>query len=99
MMTAKPKGRCIEKGDGEIIYDFYSDLFNSYVHLPPHHLKEDGQVISEVLPSEIRHATMSVRNGTRSRQNKTRTPEEPSASTHQHPGEALYTISVGMQGS
>ncbi|KAK6737422.1 hypothetical protein RB195_019865 [Necator americanus] len=37
--------------------------------------------------------------GTRSRQNKTRTPEEPSASTHQHPGEALYTLSVGMQGS
>ncbi|KAK6762216.1 hypothetical protein RB195_023070 [Necator americanus] len=25
----------------------------------------------------------------RSRQNKTRTPEQPSASTHQHPGEAL----------
>ncbi|KAK6745741.1 hypothetical protein RB195_012079 [Necator americanus] len=36
--------------------------------------------------------------GTRSRQNKTRTPEEPSASTHQHPGKALYTLSVGMQG-
>ncbi|KAK6726155.1 hypothetical protein RB195_004461 [Necator americanus] len=36
--------------------------------------------------------------GTRSRQNKTRTPEEPSASTHQHPGEALFTSPVGMQG-
>ncbi|KAK6743807.1 hypothetical protein RB195_010856 [Necator americanus] len=81
----------------KIIYDFYSDLFDSHVHLPPHHLREDGQVILEVLPSKIRHAIMSVRNRvTRSRQNKTRTPEEPSASTHQHPGEALYTLSVGM---
>ncbi|KAK6762597.1 hypothetical protein RB195_023355 [Necator americanus] len=48
----------------KIIYDFYSDLFDSHVHLPPHHLREDGQVISEVLPSEIRHAIMSVRNRT-----------------------------------
>ncbi|KAK6749777.1 hypothetical protein RB195_002031 [Necator americanus] len=30
---------------------------------------------------------------------KTRTTEDPSASTHQHPGEALYTLPVGMQGS
>ncbi|KAK6748204.1 hypothetical protein RB195_001058 [Necator americanus] len=35
----------------------------------------------------------------RSRQNKARTPEEPSASTHQHPGEALYTLPVEMQDS
>ncbi|KAK6743542.1 hypothetical protein RB195_010674 [Necator americanus] len=63
-MTAlrNPKGttfalrRVMEK----IIYDFYSDLF----HLPPHHLREDGHVIPGVLPSEIRHAIMSVRNRT-----------------------------------
>ncbi|KAK6766173.1 hypothetical protein RB195_025836 [Necator americanus] len=36
----------------------------SHVHLPPHYLREDGQVIPEVLPSEIRHAIMSVRNRT-----------------------------------
>ncbi|KAK6765093.1 hypothetical protein RB195_025142 [Necator americanus] len=48
----------------KIIYDFYSDLFDSHVHLPPHHLREDGQVIPEVLPSEIRHVIMSVRNRT-----------------------------------
>ncbi|KAK6758218.1 hypothetical protein RB195_015814 [Necator americanus] len=48
----------------KIIHDFYSDLFDSHVHLPPHHLREDGQVIQEVLPSEIRHAIMSVRNRT-----------------------------------
>ncbi|KAK6744031.1 hypothetical protein RB195_010995 [Necator americanus] len=46
----------------KIIYDFYSDLFDSHVHLLPHHLREDGQVIPEVLPSRIRHAIMSVRN-------------------------------------
>ncbi|KAK6742389.1 hypothetical protein RB195_009948 [Necator americanus] len=79
-MTAlrNPKGTAIasRRGMEKIIYDFYSDLFDR-VHLLPHHLREDGQVIPE---------------------NKTRTPEEPSASTHQHPGEALYTLSVGMQG-
>ncbi|KAK6761432.1 hypothetical protein RB195_022485 [Necator americanus] len=80
-MTAlrNPKGTAISsrRGMEKIIYDFYSDLFDSHVHLPPHHLRTDG------------HVTLK---------NKTRTPEEPSASTHQHPGEALYTLSVGMQG-
>ncbi|KAK6767156.1 hypothetical protein RB195_026466 [Necator americanus] len=63
-MTAlrNPKGTAIasRRGMEKIIYDFYSDLFDSHVHLPPHHLREDGQVIPEVLPSEIRHAIMSV---------------------------------------
>ncbi|KAK6732039.1 hypothetical protein RB195_016424 [Necator americanus] len=63
-MTAlrNPKGTAVasRRGMEKIIYDFYSDLFDSHVHLPPHHLREDGQVIPEVLPSEIRHAIMSV---------------------------------------
>ncbi|KAK6734820.1 hypothetical protein RB195_018170 [Necator americanus] len=42
---------------------------------------------------------MSVRNRTAPGPDRIRPePEEPSASTHQHPGEALYTLSVGMQG-
>ncbi|KAK6729236.1 hypothetical protein RB195_006341 [Necator americanus] len=106
-MTAlrNPKGTAIasRRGMEKIIYDFYSDLFDSHVHLPPHHLREDRHVIPEVLPSEVRHAIMSYRDkksyGIRARQNKTRTPEEPSASTHQHPSEALYTLPVGVQGS
>ncbi|KAK6735916.1 hypothetical protein RB195_018899 [Necator americanus] len=63
-----PKGTAIasRRGMGKSIYDFYSDLYDSHVHLPPHHLREDGQVIPEVLPSEIRHAIMSVRNRTAS---------------------------------
>ncbi|KAK6764362.1 hypothetical protein RB195_024620 [Necator americanus] len=48
----------------KIIYDFYTDLFDSHVHLPPHHLREDGHVIPEVLPFEIRHTIMSVTNRT-----------------------------------
>ncbi|KAK6743985.1 hypothetical protein RB195_010967 [Necator americanus] len=67
-MTAlrNPKGTTIasRRGMEKIIYDFYSDLFDSHVHLPPHHLREDGQVIPEVLPSEIRYTIMSVRNRT-----------------------------------
>ncbi|KAK6735440.1 hypothetical protein RB195_018574 [Necator americanus] len=67
-MTAlrNPKGTAIawRKGMEKIIYDFYSDLFNSHVHLPPHHLRKDGHVIPKILPSEIRHAIMSVRNRT-----------------------------------
>ncbi|KAK6764128.1 hypothetical protein RB195_024451 [Necator americanus] len=52
------------RGMEKIIYDFCSNLFDSHVHLPPHHLREDGHVIPEVLPSEIRHAIMSVKNRT-----------------------------------
>ncbi|KAK6764910.1 hypothetical protein RB195_025012 [Necator americanus] len=99
-MTAlrNPKGTAIasRKGIEKIIYDFYSDLFDSHVHLPPHHLRDDGR-------SPVRNTTCyhvgKKSYGTRSRQNKTRTTEEPFASTHQYPGEALYTLPVGMQGS
>ncbi|KAK6761695.1 hypothetical protein RB195_022685 [Necator americanus] len=67
-MTAlrNPKGTTIasRRRMEKITYDFYSDLFDSHAHLPPEHLREDGHVISEVLPCEIRHAIMSVRNRT-----------------------------------
>ncbi|KAK6761557.1 hypothetical protein RB195_022577 [Necator americanus] len=41
-----PKGTTISsRRDMEkIIYDFYSDFFDSHVHLPPHYLREDGHV-------------------------------------------------------
>ncbi|KAK6757779.1 hypothetical protein RB195_015539 [Necator americanus] len=67
-MTAlrNPKGTVTasRRGMEKNIYDFYSNPFDRYVHLPPYHLREDGQVIPEVLPSEIRYAIMSVRNRT-----------------------------------
>ncbi|EYC46115.1 hypothetical protein Y032_0407g910 [Ancylostoma ceylanicum] len=47
-----------------VIYDFYSDLFDSHVQLPPCHLREDEYVIPSVLPSEVRHAIKSVKNRT-----------------------------------
>ncbi|KAK6764324.1 hypothetical protein RB195_024591 [Necator americanus] len=61
-----PKGATIasRREMEKIIYDFYSNLFDSHVHLPPHHLWEDGHVIPKVLLSEIRRAIMSVRNRT-----------------------------------
>ncbi|KAK6754933.1 hypothetical protein RB195_013734 [Necator americanus] len=37
---------------------------DSHVHLPPHYLREDGHVIPKILPSEVRHAIMSVRSRT-----------------------------------
>ncbi|KAK6749472.1 hypothetical protein RB195_001839 [Necator americanus] len=70
------------RGVENIIYEFYSDLFDNHVHLPPHHLRENGHVIPEVLPSEIRHAIMSVRGRTEPGENKTRITGEPFASTH-----------------
>ncbi|KAK6736127.1 hypothetical protein RB195_019041 [Necator americanus] len=88
------------RGMEKIIYDFYSDLFDSHVHLPPHHLREETY---HSRGSPVRNTTCyhvgKKSYGTRSRQNRTRTTEEPSTSTHQHPGEALYTLPVGMQGS
>ncbi|KAK6758449.1 hypothetical protein RB195_015957 [Necator americanus] len=78
-MTAirNPKGTAVasRRGMEKIIYDFYSDLFDSHVHLSPHHLREDGQVIPDVLPSEIRHAIMSVRSRTAHFLDRTR-PEQ-----------------------
>ncbi|EPB65132.1 hypothetical protein ANCCEY_15805 [Ancylostoma ceylanicum] len=48
----------------EVIYDFYSELFDSHVHLPPCHLREDEYVFPSVLPSEVRHAIELVKNRT-----------------------------------
>ncbi|EPB68318.1 hypothetical protein ANCCEY_12590 [Ancylostoma ceylanicum] len=58
--TITSSGRVMEK----VIYDFYSDLFDSHVHLLPCHLRGDGYVIPSVLPSEVRHAITSVKNRT-----------------------------------
>ncbi|EYC40934.1 hypothetical protein Y032_0589g378 [Ancylostoma ceylanicum] len=58
--TITSSRRVMEK----VIYDFYSDLFDSHVHLPPYHLREDGYLIPSVLPSEVRHAIKSVKNRT-----------------------------------
>ncbi|KAE9421100.1 hypothetical protein Angca_000737, partial [Angiostrongylus cantonensis] len=44
--------------------DYYSDLFDSHVHLPSYEIKEDGYAVPPVLPSEIRHAISSVKNRT-----------------------------------
>ncbi|WKX96152.1 hypothetical protein Q1695_012531 [Nippostrongylus brasiliensis] len=48
----------------KVIHDFYSDLFDSHVHLPEYPIPNDGHVIPAVLPSEIRHAISSMKNRT-----------------------------------
>ncbi|KAK6764851.1 hypothetical protein RB195_024971 [Necator americanus] len=48
----------------KVVLDFSTDLFDSHVNLPLHHMEEDEHVIPEVLPSKIRHAIMSVKNRT-----------------------------------
>ncbi|EYC41553.1 hypothetical protein Y032_0564g3526 [Ancylostoma ceylanicum] len=58
--TITSSRRVMEK----VIYDFYSDLFDSHVHLPPCHLREDEYVIPSVLSSKVRHAIKSVKNHT-----------------------------------
>ncbi|KAK6764596.1 hypothetical protein RB195_024789 [Necator americanus] len=65
-MTAlqNKKGTTIvsRRGIEKVIYDLYSNLFDSHVHLSPHHRRENGHVIREVLPSEVRHGIISVGN-------------------------------------
>ncbi|EYC03623.1 hypothetical protein Y032_0092g2525 [Ancylostoma ceylanicum] len=76
-------GRAMEK----VIYDFYSELFDSHVHLPPCHLREDGFVIMSVLPYEVRHVIKLVSEesySARSRQDSTRTSEESTDSSCEH---------------
>ncbi|VDO73543.1 unnamed protein product [Heligmosomoides polygyrus] len=58
--TVTSSRRTMEK----VIHDFYSDLFDSHVHLPPCHLPQDGYVVPSILPSEIRHAISSVKKRT-----------------------------------
>ncbi|KJH39683.1 hypothetical protein DICVIV_14434, partial [Dictyocaulus viviparus] len=48
----------------KIIYDYYSNLFGSHVRLPLCNERKDDYVVSNVLPSEIRHAISSARNRT-----------------------------------
>ncbi|EYC36871.1 hypothetical protein Y032_0849g2677 [Ancylostoma ceylanicum] len=59
--TITSSRRVMEK----VIYDFYSDLFDSHVHLPPLNLREDKYVIPSILPSEVRHAIKSATNSSR----------------------------------
>uniref|UniRef100_A0A7I4Z5Z9 Reverse transcriptase domain-containing protein n=1 Tax=Haemonchus contortus TaxID=6289 RepID=A0A7I4Z5Z9_HAECO len=58
--TITASRRAMEK----VIYDFYSDLFDSHVYLPTHHLRQDEYIAPSVLPSEIRHAIKSMKNCT-----------------------------------
>uniref|UniRef100_A0A7I4YYM3 Reverse transcriptase domain-containing protein n=1 Tax=Haemonchus contortus TaxID=6289 RepID=A0A7I4YYM3_HAECO len=58
--TVTASRRAMEK----VIYDFYSDLFDSHVYLPTHHLRQDEYIAPSILPSEIRHAITSMKNCT-----------------------------------
>ncbi|XGW13392.1 hypothetical protein V3C99_000039 [Haemonchus contortus] len=58
--TVTASRRAMEK----IIDDFYSDLFESHVYLPTHHLRQDEYIAPLVLPSEIRHTITSMTNCT-----------------------------------
>uniref|UniRef100_A0A7I4YT06 DUF4145 domain-containing protein n=1 Tax=Haemonchus contortus TaxID=6289 RepID=A0A7I4YT06_HAECO len=52
--------RAMEK----VIYDFYSDPFDSHVYLPTHHLRQDDYITPSLLHSEIRHVITSMKNCT-----------------------------------
>ncbi|PIO69970.1 hypothetical protein TELCIR_08190 [Teladorsagia circumcincta] len=70
----KTKMTCLRRPDGtvtasrraveKVIHNFYSDLFDSHVHLPTYQLQQDGYVVPSVLSSEFRHAIKSVKNRT-----------------------------------
>ncbi|KAE9412902.1 hypothetical protein Angca_006240, partial [Angiostrongylus cantonensis] len=44
--------------------EYYSDLFDCHVHLPPYEMKEDGYIVSPVHPFEIQLAISSLKNRT-----------------------------------
>ncbi|WKY07234.1 hypothetical protein Q1695_007009 [Nippostrongylus brasiliensis] len=89
--------RAMEK----VIHDFYSDLFDSHVHLPEYPIPNDGHWTRHPCGSPFRDSSRDFideeLHSSRSRQDPTRTSEEPTASPHQHPGQALHTIPVGLQ--
>ncbi|XGW03996.1 hypothetical protein V3C99_015271, partial [Haemonchus contortus] len=43
-----------------VIYDFYSDLFDSHVYLSTFQFRQDRYAIPSNLPSEIRHSIASM---------------------------------------
>ncbi|EYC36557.1 hypothetical protein Y032_0883g2843 [Ancylostoma ceylanicum] len=67
----------------KVIYDFYSKLFDSHVHLPPCHLREDGYVIPSVLPPTC-HLVGEESFSARPRQDSTRTSEESTGNVCEH---------------
>ncbi|PIO73472.1 patched family protein [Teladorsagia circumcincta] len=48
------------RGMEKVIHDFYSDLFDSHVHLPTYQLQQDGYVVPSVLSFEVRHAINDI---------------------------------------
>ncbi|KAK6750092.1 hypothetical protein RB195_002216 [Necator americanus] len=82
------------------IHNFYPDLSDHYFQLPPHHVMEDGHVIPEVLFSKVRHVTISVKNRTSPGLDRIKSDHLINQSpVLQHTGEALHSLSVGMQSS
>ncbi|VDO72113.1 unnamed protein product [Heligmosomoides polygyrus] len=51
--TSRVNCHLFQKAMEKVIHDFYSDLFDSHVHLLPSHHPQDGYVIPSVLPSVI----------------------------------------------
>uniref|UniRef100_A0A7I4XWU6 Uncharacterized protein n=1 Tax=Haemonchus contortus TaxID=6289 RepID=A0A7I4XWU6_HAECO len=66
--TVTASRRAMEK----VIYDFYSDLFDSHVYLPTHHPRQDEYIAPSVLLSETRHAISSMKNCTAPGPDRTR---------------------------
>ncbi|VDP34948.1 unnamed protein product [Heligmosomoides polygyrus] len=56
----------------------------------------DSRPLRSQFRDPTRHLVGEEAYSTRSRQDQTRTPEEPTASAHEHPGEALHTLPVGV---
>uniref|UniRef100_A0A7I4XZR1 PAZ domain-containing protein n=1 Tax=Haemonchus contortus TaxID=6289 RepID=A0A7I4XZR1_HAECO len=48
----------------KVIYNFYSELFDSHVYLPTYRLRQEGYVVQSVLPFEFRHVITSMINDT-----------------------------------
>ncbi|XGW28855.1 hypothetical protein V3C99_008559 [Haemonchus contortus] len=43
-----------------VIYDLFSDLFDSHVYLPTHHFWQYEYIAPSVLPSGVRHVITSI---------------------------------------
>ncbi|VDO84777.1 unnamed protein product [Haemonchus placei] len=89
--TVTTSRRAIEN----VVYDFYSDLFESLVYLPTHHLRQDEYIAPSILSSKIWHAITSIINCTALDQ--TRTSEESFTLYRLNSGQAVHVVPVGMQ--
>ncbi|VDM52617.1 unnamed protein product [Angiostrongylus costaricensis] len=81
-VNPRPNVNTSRKAMENIIHEYYSDLFDSYLQLQSYEIKEDGYVVPSAPAFEIRYTVSFVKNRT------------TSARSHRRTGSAVHMFAV-----